>query len=422
MNVMTMRRVDRWLGVPLCACLSLWRKLTCWNKVAGVARPNRIAFIKFAEQGSTVLAYEALRRAVEMVGRPNVFFVAFQENRFIVDLLGVIPPENVIAIPTRGLWSAAMGGLRALARMRREKIDTVIDMEFFARSSAATCYLSGAKYRVGLHAWTEGPYRGDLMTHRISYHPHAHASQGFLWLVEALRQPAERLPAFDLVPGEADPALPVFQPAPAEVEAVRAMLPEEVRTGKARLILMNCNASDLLPLRRWPSERYVELTRRVLDRYADAYVAFTGAPDEAAATRALAETLDSPRCFCMAGRTTLRQLLILYQLADILVTNDSGPAHFSSLTGVDAITIFGPETPHLFAARTPRNHVLWAGLACSPCVNAFNNRYSGCRDNLCMQRITVEQVLELIDEILAARAASRNTVAADDVPPEEKGN
>ena len=73
-----------------------------------------------------------------------------------------------------------------------------------------------------------------------------------------------------------------------------------------------------------------------------------------------------------AGRTTIRQLLTLYGLAEVMVTNDSGPAHFAALSTIDVVTLFGPETPKLFSALTPRNHTLWAGLACSPCINAFN--------------------------------------------------
>ena len=94
------------------------------------------------------------------------------------------------------------------------------------------------------------------------------------------------------------------------------------------------------------------------------------------------------------GKTTLRQLLVLYTLAKVLVTNDRGPAHFATLTPIRVVALFGPETPALFAARTPRNEVLWAGIVCSPCVNAYNNRQSPCRNNVCMQAITVEQVFE----------------------------
>jgi hypothetical protein len=67
------------------------------------------------------------------------------------------------------------------------------------------------------------------------------------------------------------------------------------------------------------------------------------------------------------------------------------------------ITLFGPETPALFAARTPRQKAIWLGLACSPCVNAYNNRQSPCRDNVCLQQITVEQVLGEVCQAYARR-------------------
>jgi hypothetical protein len=53
-------------------------------------------------------------------------------------------------------------------------------------------------------------------------------------------------------------------------------------------------------------------------------------------------------------------------------------------------TLGGGAAPD--GSRPPRNRVLWAGLACSPCVNAYNNRQSPCRNNRCLQVITVEQV------------------------------
>ena len=105
----------------------------------------------------------------------------------------------------------------------------------------------------------------------------------------------------------------------------------------------------------------------------------------------------------MAGKTSLRQLLVLYGLAEIMVTNDSGPAHYATLTPIDVITIFGPETPAVFGARTPNSHLMWAGLVCSPCVNAFNDRQSACARNICMERITVEMVFDKVVEVYAKR-------------------
>jgi len=163
--------------------------------------------------------------------------------------------------------------------------------------------------------------------------------------------------------------------------------------------LLNPNASDLLPLRRWPAPHYVQLARRLLERYSDLFIAFTGAPSEAVANAQLADKVGSDRVIRLAGKTTLRHLLVLYARSAILVTNDSGPAHFASMTPIRVVTLFGPEAPALFAARSPNAIALWAGIACSPCVNAYNNRQSVCRNNLCMQAIKVDDVFEEITRI-----------------------
>jgi len=343
------------------------------------------------------------------VGRENVYFVVFEENRFILDLMDVIPHENVFSIRKEDIVTSLLETFRALRGIWREKIDTALDMEFLSRSSAILAYLSGARVRVGFHAFFgEGPYRGDLMTHRVRYNPHLHTSTTFALLVEALDVPAENLPTFDLKLDECEDGPPSFKAAPheaAEVERIVAGL-----TGKPAmppLILLNANASDLLPLRRWDPQNYVQLARRLLARFPEIGIGFTGAKEEAPVIERLVEQVGDLRCFSLAGRTTLRQLLVLYGLANVLVTNDSGPAHFASLTSIYTITLFGPETPLLFAALTPRNKWLWAGIACSPCVSALNNRQSRCTDNVCMQRITVDQVFEAVLEAYRKRREIR---------------
>jgi len=102
-----------------------------------------------------------------------------------------VPPQNVISVPTGGLLTTLVGMVRGLLRVRREKIDSVLDFEFFARSSAVFAYLCGASRRVGYHRFEGGgPWRGDLMTHRLVYTPHVHALRAMRVMVEALwREP-----------------------------------------------------------------------------------------------------------------------------------------------------------------------------------------------------------------------------------------
>jgi len=352
-----------------------------------------------------VLASPAIRRAIGMVGRENIYFIVFKENRFILDVMGLVPEENVITIGQKNIFDMAFNALGALRALHRLGIDGAVDLEFFSRSSAALTFLSGARSRAGFHTFFgEGPYRGDLMTHRLLYNPYLHTSQIFEQMVEALARDPEELPTFGVQPPLLNEELPRFLPGAGEIEAVKTVL--KTATGAStdmRLILLNPNASDLIPLRRWPTERYIELARRLLAAYPEIFIAMTGAPDEAARIAEIARGVGSPRCFSTAGKTTLRQLLVLYGLSEVLVTNDSGPAHFAALTPISVVTLFGPETPSLFAASTPRNTPIWKGIACSPCVNAYNNRQSPCRNNFCMQQITIDEVFDAVCKAYESR-------------------
>jgi len=407
MEVTTMRHVDRWLGTPACAILTLVRKLTDPFRRVPVDKPRRILIVKLAEQGATVLAYSALRRAVEAVGRENVFVAVFAENRFILDLLHVIPPENVITIRTTGLFRVILDALGAIRRLQREDIDSAIDFEFFAHASVILAYLSGASRRVGFHSFAgEGAYRGDLLTHRLVYNAQLHATEVFRILVEALFLPPERLPVLDLGPLEEE-LPPQLEPTAEELREVQEIAKQLLgRQEMPPLILLNANTGDLLPLRRWPTERYVELAQRLLERYPEVAIGLTGSPDEAAGAQRVAEAVGSDRCVSFGGHTTLHQLLVLYCLSEVMITNDSGPAHYSNLTPIDVVALFGPETPAAFGSRSPRSHIFWAGLACSPCVNAFNDRWSPCTDNVCMQRIPVAEVFERVCEVYEKRRGS----------------
>lgn len=406
-SIKLLRWLDLLVGLPACSLLTVVRRLVDLGGRTTPTPPRSVVFIKLVEQGSTVLAYSALRRAIDRVGKQNVYFLVFEENRFILDAMEMIEPANVLAIRNRGAFTFIADMVRALATLRRRRVDAAIDLEFFARGSAALAWLSGCATRVGFHAsGGEGPYRGDLLTHRLRYNPYLHTADIFRLLVEALEMPAGLQLPLAVVPSPPSHAElpPQVSQTDTELVEVSGLIQDALKVGKcSSLILLNPNCSDILPLRRWPESYYVELARQLIARYPHVHVAVTGAPAECSAAEAFVRRVDSPRCFSLAGRTTLRQLLVLYCMAEILVTNDSGPAHFATLTPIDVVTLFGPETPHLFAARSPRNHVFWRSLACSPCVSAFNQRFSSCRDNICMQQISVAEVFAKVCEIYDRR-------------------
>jgi ADP-heptose:LPS heptosyltransferase len=314
-----------------------------------------------------------------------------------------IPPENVITVDRKSLGRFVTGLLKALRRIRREKIDTAIDLEGLTRSSAIITYLSGAVNRVGYFNFTsEGPYRGRLFTHELNYGFQHHTWKAFLGMVRALNAAPGDVPALKVHIPDTDMQIPQFIPTATETENVRRILREMAgRDPHHPLLLLNPNCSDLLPLRRWADNRFIELAQRILDTIPEATVSITGAPDEKNEAEAMASQIGRPgRCFSMAGRTTLRELLALYCLSDVLVSNDSGPCHFAALTPIKVVALFGPETPLLYGPLSRNAVSISAGLACSPCVNMLNHRFSPCNDNKCMQAISVDQVFGKVREVL----------------------
>ena len=411
-NTPLFQRMDRWVGGAACLfCegLGIFRKLV---PNPGSLGRKGLLFVKLAEQGSTVLAGAAIRDAVQKFGRQNVYFLVFDENRFILDAHDLIPRENVLTIDTGGLKNIVLSALQRLLEIRRLRLEALIDLEFFSRATAAFSFLTAIPKRVGFHAYfMEGPWRGNLFTHRPRYNPHIHTSSTFRSLVAALDMPPDAFPQFEWVPP--DPRIfepPRFIPTDAEIASMTELVASHCGGSPRALVLLNANASDLLPLRRWADENYIELAKRILALAPDVFIAFTGGPAEAAKTADIAQAVGSTRAFSTAGKTTLRELLALYNLADVLVTNDSGPAHFATLTGVNTVVLFGPETPRLFGVLLPRCKTITAGLACSPCVSATNNRQTSCRENVCMKNISVGTVLAAVDEALAARGTRASGV------------
>ena len=157
MNVQKMMRLDRWLGVPLCFAVTCGRALLPRRKPAGKVRS--ILFVKLAEQGSTVLAYRALQEAVRRVGRDRVFMAVFEDNRFILDALGVIPPENVITLPNDSLF----GLLRALLQCSHVCVVCVSMRRSISNSLRAHPRCSrGLAGRPRASAFTRGSAKGRI--------------------------------------------------------------------------------------------------------------------------------------------------------------------------------------------------------------------------------------------------------------------
>jgi len=403
-----MRRVDRIAGVPLCFLATIALKLW-WRLRPKRPRPiHRILFIELSEMGSTILADPAMRKARERTGAEN-YFVIFARNADSLAIMGTIARSNLFTIRTNSFWRLAIDTIAFLRWTRRNSIDTVVDLELFSRFTGLLSGLSGAARRVGFYRFNnEGLYRGDMLTHRVAYNPHIHIAKNFIALVNALLSEAPTIPYSKTVIDDDELVLPFRSVSPGARAAVIAKVNQLVPAhdvSRLRAVLINPNAGEMLPQRRWMPSRFLQLIRRIL-AYDDVLVLITGAPHERADAEKLAAQARSDRCVSIAGAFSLAELPALYSLAIFMVSNDSGPAHFAAASGLPTVVLFGPETPDLYRPLG-KAIPIYAGLACSPCVNVNNHRKSACTDNVCMSAISVDQVFKAANAYLAVRSSSR---------------
>ncbi|HSR52371.1 MAG TPA: glycosyltransferase family 9 protein, partial [Acidobacteriota bacterium] len=148
-------------------------------------------------------------------------------------------------------------------------------------------------------------------------------------------------------------------------------------------------------------ENYVELSRRLLGRE-EVLVGVVGLEEDGCFYSRIAAEVDSPRLFDLTGKTRhVLDLVEVFNVCDVLVTSDGGPAHFASISSIHSVIFFGPETPALYEPLGDNHTCLYAGLSCSPCLTAYNHRQTPCDgDNVCVQRFEPAQVERIVLEKL----------------------
>ena len=401
----TMRLIDRWVGIPLCFLASFWP----WNKSrvdssvpfkTGTPPPSDIiVFIGIAEIGALVVAYPAIEEARKQFPKSRICFITAAAGVQTLELMG-FEEEDILLLETDSIKSLLQGLLKIRTHFKEERVSAVV-LEPFARFSTLLSAWIGASQRIGCYRFlNEGVYLGNLLTHRLVYNSHLHASQTYFAMTKALNDQGSTEPLLkETIAPQIRNRLKISIPE-KEQQALWTRLQSKCPGKKfIKIILINANTSDIIPLRKWPLESFVELGKQLLEN-SKITVVLTGGPDEQDACAELAKKINSERVINFAGKTSFKELITLYSISDLLITNDSGPVHFASTTEIPIVALFGPETPKIFGPMSPKAKVISLELACSPCISVFNQKKSSCSDNQCMKQISVQMVVKETQKIL----------------------
>ncbi len=402
-----MQRIDYWVGIPTCLLLSLVDLVA--RLFGGNSTPKRpikrILCIELSEMGSAILAYPMMRRAIDTHDGAECHFLIFRRNVESVEMLNLLPRNNIHVIEDTNFIGFLLSALQTISKLRALRFDAILDLELFSRCTAILSFLIGAPRKVGFHNYEEeGLFRGTFFTHRVWYNPHYHISQNFMALLESLRADETNPPLVKLAirkEGLKLPRLSRPEESAHATRAIKALAPNF--NSRTKLVLLNPDPG-LLALRGWPVESYRELAHRLLSEDADVLIGVVGLARSSSYYTAITNGApDGARCLDLCGTmNTLVDLLGLFEISSLLITNDSGPAHLAPLVQLPSVVLFGPESPSRYAPLGDTTTTLYAGLACSPCFSAQNHRKSVCRDNRCLQEISVEEVLMVARRALQA--------------------
>lgn len=418
-SVGLLRFADKYAGTPLCLLLTFIRYLFYpLHRHAVLPAPKRILIIKLSDMAGSVLVYPAAEEIRKQVPGANIFFLVLANNRAVLDILKITKSDNIVAVDISSVLTLISSGWKAVRRLRCESIDTTIDMDFFCRFSAVAAFLVCRGNRVGFHRFmSEGLNRGRLLTHEVIYSAHVHASVSFMALVKTLfNKDAGNVMGRELIT-ERELPVPSYRPDPGDVELVRGKLCDvgiDLEKRNLRLVVLNVDVSGPSALGRWPLNNFISLSSRLLSARNDICVVITGTDAGRHDADVIMDSVRYPRCVSLAGKTTIAELLALYSISSLIVTNESGPAHLAVLTKLPSVVLFGPDTPAVFAPMGRDAICLYSGYACSPCMSAGNPKTSPCIRSYCLEAITVDEVLGCSMKVLDdAAAKSRGQGPAD---------
>ena len=168
---------------------------------------------------------------------------------------------------------------------------------------------------------------------------------------------------------------------------------EENGVDSSKNLIAFCPGSTNSRAKRWQTTSYAALNDRIQNELS-ANVILIGADNESDVSNEVAAK-SNIKPLILTGKTDLAQATAILSLCDLLVSNDTGPAHIAAALDTKTVVIFGPTNP---LTTQPWNaSIIRNDVECSPCM------LRDCPiDHRCMTRISADDVFKVVKEKLAA--------------------
>lgn len=332
--------------------------------------------------GDTIISFPAVYSLRHLLPQAHISVLA---KSHLAELWKANPDVDEVIPYDMPTGANRIFGELQIARLIRDKaidLAVILPRSF---SSSLMVFLGGVPHRIGYNS--EG--RNLLLTERIDCPPELlirHRMYYYLHLIERLgRCPSPPLPSLSLngnIHGWAN-----------------TFLSHNGLKGKT-LIGLNPGAT-YGEAKCWPSERFVELGRRLRNGYGASILIFgSSRSKEKELNAAIAQGIGEG-CLNLSGQTSLSEMAALLRHCHLLVTNDTGTMHVAAAVGTRVVAIFGPTDPRATSPLGEGHVIIRQNVSCSPCLKRVCPE-----DHRCMDLIGVAKVYKTVSEHLNNRTAS----------------
>lgn len=275
-----------------------------------------------------------------------------------------------------------------MMRARRFDLAALFQNAFEAALGAA---LGGAPVRIGFALQGRGP----LLTHKLRRGPRhcgRHQVHDYLDIVAECERvcTGRKLESkISYLESKIANPLPSLTASPAQRQAAESLLRRAgVDSNLRPLVALNAGATNSRA-KRWPEDRFATLADRLIEAL-DSRIVFIGAASERDNAERIIRQMKRRGAINLAGETSMTELIGALDACDLLISNDTGPAHVAAALGRPTLTIFGPTNEFETAPRGARAESIRAeGVECARCM------LRDCPiDHRCMTRIAPSEVFE----------------------------
>jgi heptosyltransferase-2 len=153
--------------------------------------------------------------------------------------------------------------------------------------------------------------------------------------------------------------------------------------------------------RRWETEKFAELGKKLIDEHHAKILVF-GGPDEEELKTSVKEKIDSQDAFAVNTNGILQSAAIMKH-TNIFVTNDSSQMHIAAALQLKVVAIIGPTNPHYIHPWKAEHKIVTLNLECSPCFFYSPRPLICSRDDVqfkCIKELNVNLVYDAVKKYL----------------------